>query len=71
MNDAEYKRGDIYYIVSNEHTPIGCEIWSDRPAIIVSNDTLNQTSGAVEIVYLSTTLKKKSITAFNASEVIP
>ena len=59
MNDTEYKRGDIYYIVSNEHTPIGCEIWSDRPAIIVSNDTLNQTSGAVEIVYLSTTLKKK------------
>lgn len=59
MND-KILRGDIYYVASaNDITPIGCEIWSDRPALVVSNDTTNQTAGVVEVVYLSTSMKKR------------
>lgn len=59
MND-KILRGDIYYVASaDDVTPIGCEIWSDRPALVVSNDTTNQTAGVVEVVYLSTSMKKR------------
>lgn len=58
--DNIYKRGQIYYVASNpEIVPIGAEIWSDRPALIVSNDITNKSSGAVEIVYLTTSLHRK------------
>lgn len=53
-------RGEIYYVTgSDSEIPIGCEIWPDRPALVVSNDTTNRTGGAVEIVYLSTSMKKR------------
>lgn len=59
MNDKILK-GDIFYVRSSDTVPpIGCEIWSDRPALVVSNDTTNQTAGAVEIVYLSTSMHKR------------
>lgn len=59
MND-KILRGDIYYVASaDDVTSIGCEIWSDRPALVVSNDTTNQTAGVVEVVYLSTSMKKR------------
>lgn len=59
MNDNP-SRGDIYYVRSvDDVPPIGCEIWSDRPAVVVSNDTSNRTNGTVEIVYLSTSMKKR------------
>ena len=58
--DDKILKGDIYYVASADGmTPIGCEIWSDRPALIVSNDTTNQTAGVVEIVYLSTSMRKR------------
>ena len=47
------KKGDIYYIKSREQE-IGCEIYSGRPGVIVSNDKLNQSSGVVEVVFLTT-----------------
>lgn len=57
--DDQLLRGHIYYVESNAmSTPIGSEIWSDRPALIVSNDTLNKTSGVVQIVYLTTSIKR-------------
>lgn len=53
----EVLRGQIYYVDGNG-TPVGAEIWSDRPALIVSNNVSNKHSGAVEVVYLTTTPKK-------------
>lgn len=47
------KRGEIYYIASLQNT-CGSEIAKGRPAVIVSNDTLNSSSSVVEVVYLTT-----------------
>ena len=51
------KRGEIYYIESiyNEQ---GSEQRAGRPAVIVSNNTLNATSTVVEVVYLTTKPKQ-------------
>lgn len=55
------KRGDIFFVAKHPtETSIGSEIWSDRYGIIVSNDTMNASSGAVEVIYLSTSLKNLS-----------
>lgn len=54
------KRGDIYYIASN-NTEVGNEQQSGRPAIIVSNDKCNEFSGVVEIVYLTAQSGKKDL----------
>ena len=52
--------GDICYVASPDDVAlIGCEIWSDLPAMVVSNDATNQTAGVVEVVYLSTSMKKR------------
>ena len=53
-------RGQIYHInIDANHKPVGSEMWPDRPAIIVSNDINNQYSNTVEVVYLTTKLKRK------------
>lgn len=55
------KRGDIYYIKSDDkHPEVGAEIWSERPAIIVSNNATNKLDGAVCIVYMSTSKAKQT-----------
>ena len=59
--EQTFTRGQIYYVASDQNqTPVGCEIWSDRPALIVSNDATNNSGGAITIVYLSTSLKKQA-----------
>lgn len=50
------KRGEIYYI--ERHDAYGSEIKKARPGVIVSNDMLNQTSGVVEVIFLTTQPKK-------------
>lgn len=50
------KRGDIYLI--RRRVTTGSEIAKARPAVIVSNDVLNATSGVIEVVYLTTQPKK-------------
>lgn len=50
------KRGEIYYIYNR--TTVGAEIAKTRPAVIVSNNALNDTSGVVEVVFLTTHPKK-------------
>lgn len=50
------KRGEIYYIY-NRYT-VGAEIKKARPAVIVSNNTLNATAEVVEVVYLTTQPKR-------------
>ncbi len=53
----EIRRGDIFYIEKKNDTT-GSEQWSGRPAVIVSNDRGNATSGTVEVVYMTTKDKK-------------
>ena len=47
------KRGDIYYIKST-YAEQGHEIRAGRPAVIVSNDRINEFSGIIEVVYMTT-----------------
>ena len=54
------KRGDIYFIANTNNC--GAEIGKSRPAVIVSNDTLNATSDVVEVVYLTTQPKREMFT---------
>ena len=51
-----FRRGEIYYIESNN--AVGSEQQAGRPAIIVSNQALNNTSQVLEVVYLTTQPKK-------------
>lgn len=61
IND-EIKRGAIFYVKSDPHRPEhGAEVWSDRPAVIVSNDKNNKYSPAVEVVFLTTKQKHAAL----------
>lgn len=53
------KRGEIYYLSIPTNTTTGCEIMYDRPAIIVSHDALNATSGTVTVIPCSTSMRRK------------
>lgn len=55
------KRGEIYYIESNNRE-VGHEQWAGRPAVIVSADAVNNTSGVVNVVYMTTQPKYDSPT---------
>lgn len=57
--DALIERGQIWYVSAKNTTPTGSEIWSNRPALIVSNDGTNQNADFVNIVYLTTQTKRK------------
>lgn len=50
-------RGDIYYIFSNANE-VGSEQIAGRPAVIVSNNAINEYSQVVEVVFLTTQPKK-------------
>lgn len=70
-------RGDIWYVSSKStnaelgaHRSVGCEIWPNKYAVIVSNDRLNETSGFVQIVYISTA-KRRSPNRLHAPVVLP
>lgn len=39
---------------------VGTEIWSNRPAIVVSNNVLNSRAGFAQVIYLSTAARKRS-----------
>lgn len=56
----EIKRGDIFYVHSNNETPIGREIWSERPAVVVSNNAINKESPTVIVAYTTTKLQRTS-----------
>ena len=62
MERQEFLRGQIYHVIDNPETPaVGSEIWANRPAIIVSNDTNNENSDCVEVVYCSLSFKQRVI----------
>lgn len=53
------KRGEIYYVErSGTSNAVGSEMYSGRPAIIVSNEKNNANSSVFEIVYLTTQPKQ-------------
>lgn len=52
------KRGEIWHIAKGKTGSTGCEMWSDRPALIVSNDVDNARAGFVNVVYLTTKTNK-------------
>jgi mRNA interferase MazF len=59
--EFRYRRGDIWMVLADPSTPaVGNEIWSNRPAVIVSNNVLNARSGFAQVVYLSTATRKRS-----------
>jgi len=53
--DRQFKRGEIYYV--SQRPSVGVEMVAGRPAVIVSNDRLNENLSCVEVVYLTTKTK--------------
>lgn len=59
--EKRYQRGDIWMVAEDPlRPPVGTELWSNRPAIIVSNNVTGNHSGFVQIVYLTTSARKRS-----------
>lgn len=50
--------GEIYHISQNE-IPIGHELWSNRPGIVISSSESLQNEGTVKIVYISSKSKNR------------
>lgn len=44
---------------------VGNEIWSGRPAVIVSNDGISRRSGVVQVVYLTSPNKQRRTNTIN------
>lgn len=60
QDNMTIERGDIFYVTGDPaKPPVGAEIWPDRPALVVSNNVLNKSSKAIQVVYLSTSDKKR------------
>lgn len=56
-----YAKGDIWMIHADPlNPPIGNETWSNRPGLIVSTDQINNSSGCVSVVYLTSSTVKRS-----------
>lgn len=55
QKDIKPKRGEIYYVTLKPS--IGNEIISGRPAVVVSNNNINDKYETVEIIYLTTKVK--------------
>lgn len=61
QNESRYRRGEIWMVAADLSAPaIGNELWSNRPAVILSNNTLNARSGVAQIVYLTSATRKRS-----------
>lgn len=57
----QIRRGQIYHIRDCSlglSSPVGSEMWSNRPAIVVSNNLINKHSNTVSVVYLTTMSKE-------------
>lgn len=59
--ELRHRRAEIWMVAADPTKPaVGTEIWSDRPAVIVSNNLLNTRSGFAQVVYLSTSARKRT-----------
>lgn len=50
----DIRRGEIFYIARGGGATNGSEQFTDRPAVVVSNDENNKHSGVIEVVYMTT-----------------
>lgn len=53
MTDWNIKRGDVYFI-ERDGTEVGSEQKAGRPAIVVSNNSQNESSNVIQVVFLTT-----------------
>ena len=59
----DIRQGDVWFV---EAAPvpgggsIGNEMWSGRPGVVVSNNTINKRSGVVQIVYLTSSKRRQT-----------
>lgn len=59
--EQRHHRGEIWMVASDPEAPaVGTELWSNRPAVIISNNVLNARSGFAQVVYLSTAVRKRT-----------
>lgn len=60
--NEEVHRGQIWFVTAFENNQAcGCEMRANHYAVIVSNETNNEKSGAVEVVYTTTSERKAGI----------
>lgn len=56
-----HRRGEVWLVASDPDRPsVGTELWSNRPAVIMSNNVINGRSGFAQVVYLTTSARKRS-----------
>ncbi len=53
-----YRYGEVYYIFPRD-VEVGNECRGGRPAVVVSNDVLNETGSVLEICYFTQNLRKQ------------
>lgn len=58
QTNTELKKGQIWHINPGKTTTTGSETWSNRPAVIVSNNITCEKAKFVEVVYLTTQKRK-------------
>ena len=56
----DYQRGDICYVTPS-YAEVGHEMWSGRPAVIVSCNQNNRHSSTVEVCYLTTWVGRSAL----------
>lgn len=60
-NRPSFCRGDVVHVRSARSRSTGNEMWSDRPAVIVSNNVLNRGGGVVQVVYLTSSRARETM----------
>lgn len=56
-----YRKGQVWMVAHDPERPaVGTEIWANRPGVIVSANQINDRSGFVTVVYLSSSTNKRT-----------
>ena len=55
---SDYKRGTIVFVENPQKAPHGSVVCGNRPAVIIQNDTGNEHSNTLIVVYLSSQMKR-------------
>lgn len=51
--------GEIYFVSAGKNVATGCEIWPERPGIVISSKRAVACSGTVNIIYLTSSERPK------------
>jgi mRNA interferase MazF len=54
------KRGDVYFVKAGSSNNTGYTVWTGRPAVVLSVDTINELDRTVEVVFLTSAPKQES-----------